>query len=40
MNGAGNANIYKTVKYGDEMKLWHFIYFGYSRKERRAFGFI
>jgi hypothetical protein len=38
--GAGNPNVYKTVKYGSEISKWHFIYFGYSRKEKRATGFV
>jgi hypothetical protein len=38
--GNGNPNVYKNVKYGEDHKKWHFIYFGYSRKERKALGFI
>jgi len=40
MNGGGNANIYKTVKYGTELNQWHFVYFAYSTKERKAISFI
>jgi hypothetical protein len=40
MNGAGNANLYKLVKYGADLTKWHFIYFGYTRKDRRAYGFV
>ena len=40
MVGNGNANIYKNIKHGEELKKWHFIYFAYSRKERKALGFI
>lgn len=38
--GAGNANLFKSVKAGNDMNKWHFVYFGYSRKERRAAGFV
>jgi hypothetical protein len=40
MNGAGNPNVYKTINYGTELTKWHFIYFGYTKKDSRAFGFI
>ena len=32
LNGAGNANLFKIVRYGTELTEWHFIYFAYSRK--------
>jgi hypothetical protein len=40
MNGAGNANLNKLVKYGTELTQWHFVYFGYSKKEKKALGYI
>lgn len=40
LNGNGNANLFKTVKYGDGLAKWHFIYFGYTRKLRRAAGYV
>ena len=40
LNGAGNPNLFKTVKYGDGLTKWHFIYFGYTRKQKRAAGFV
>lgn len=40
MVGSGNPNLYKNVRYGDQLERWQFIYFGYSRKERKAAAFI
>jgi len=40
LNGAGNANLFKTVKFNNDLSKWHFVYFGYSRKTRRATGFV
>ena len=40
LNGNGNPNVYQSVKHGEEIKDWHFIYFGYSHKERRAVGYV
>jgi hypothetical protein len=37
--GGGNPNLFKLVKHGEEIKKWHFIYFGYTRKTRRAYGY-
>lgn len=39
MNGAGNANIHKNAKQGAGVSKWHFIYFGYSKKEKKAVGY-
>lgn len=39
MNGAGNPNIYKDLKHGEGLQKWHFLYFAYSRKERKAYGY-
>ena len=39
MNGKGNPNIFKNAKYGEGLTSWHFIYFGYSREERKAYSF-
>jgi hypothetical protein len=38
--GAGNPNVYKNIKYGEDIAKWHFIYFGYTRKDRRAFAYV
>jgi hypothetical protein len=40
MNGNGNPNVHQSVKYQNDLTSWHFIYFGYSRAERKAFGFV
>jgi glutamine amidotransferase-like uncharacterized protein len=40
LNGEGNPNVYKLVKYGAELTSWHFIYFAYTRKARRAYGYV
>lgn len=39
MNGGGNPNTYKTVPYKEDLKQWHYVYFAYSRKMRKAIGF-
>jgi hypothetical protein len=38
--GGGNPNVYKNIKYGEDISKWHFIYFGYTRKDKRAFGYV
>lgn len=40
LNGNGNANIFQNVKLNKDISEWHFIYFGYSRKERKAAGYV
>jgi hypothetical protein len=40
LNAAGNPNVFKLVRYNKDLTEWHFIYFAYTRKERRAFGYI
>jgi hypothetical protein len=40
LNGQGNPNVYKFMKYGADLVKWHFVYFGYSRKARRAYGVV
>ena len=36
LNGAGNANVVKNVDHKDRHHKWHFIYYAYSRKDRKA----
>jgi hypothetical protein len=36
MNGNGNANYNKNIPHKNRHLNWHFIYFGYSRDERKA----
>jgi len=40
LNGQGNANLFKNVQYKAELTEWHYIYFAYSRKDRRAYGYV
>jgi hypothetical protein len=40
LNGNGNPDIHQGAPYTYYLPLWHFIYFGYSRQDRRAFAFI
>jgi hypothetical protein len=40
MNGRGNPNVYKSVKYGEQLPEWHFVYFAYTRKQRKAYGYV
>ncbi len=40
LNGNGNPNLFQLVKYKDDIKEWHFIYFAYSRKKRSAYASI
>lgn len=37
MNGAGNANIYTNINHAGQNQAWHFIYFGYSKAQARAY---
>jgi hypothetical protein len=40
MNGAGNANVLQNYQHQNQITGWHFIYFGYSKAERRAFAYF
>lgn len=40
MKGEGDSNLTKNVKHNDEHLEWHYVYFGYNRKERKANGVI
>jgi len=37
MNGAGNANQVLNLQHQGSIAAWHFIYFGYSKAQRRAY---
>lgn len=37
MNGGGNANQVQNIQHNQEVTTWHFVYFAYSKLERRAF---
>lgn len=38
--GNGQADISQNTPYRNQLTEWHFIYFGYTFDERRAFGFV
>lgn len=40
MNGAGEPNAHKAVPYKNQLSEWHFVFFAYSRTERKASGYI
>ena len=40
LNGNGNANSIKTIEHEGAHTVWHFVYFGYSRRTREAFSFV
>lgn len=40
MNGAGEPNIVQNIQHQGLTSVWHFVYFGYSRTEKRAFAFV
>jgi hypothetical protein len=40
MNGAGDANINQNMVHQGYNQDWHFVYFGYSKAEQRAFAWI
>lgn len=40
MFGAGNANAYQLIPYGNVLNKWHFIYYAYSRSKRSAYAAI
>ena len=39
-NGAGNPNVIKNVEHEDRHLSWYFVYYGYSRIERKTHGYI
>ena len=36
----GNPNIIQNIKHEERHLKWHFVYFGYSRIERKAFAYV
>lgn len=41
MNGGGNANAWQNMPaHANFNSAWHYIYFGYSRPDNRAFAFV
>ena len=41
MNGGGNSNAAKNMPaHNGANTAWHFIYFGYSKTENRAYAFV
>lgn len=39
LNGAGNPNVHQNIP-STLHKQWHYIYYGYSRIQRKAYGYI
>lgn len=40
VNGAGNTNVWYNVPVNNRHLAWHFVYFGYSRSERKTYSYI
>ena len=40
LQGAGESNVVQNVQHQNLINVWHFVYFGYSRVNSRAFLFI
>lgn len=40
LNGRGNPNYWQAVPYENDLTSWHYIYFGYSRKQRAAYVYV
>jgi hypothetical protein len=40
MNAAGDANKHTPFKHDTQNQVWHYIYFGYSKAQQRAFFFV
>lgn len=38
--GAGNVNSVQNILYKNDLPRWHFVYFGYSKPERKAFSAV
>ncbi|CAD8155184.1 unnamed protein product [Paramecium octaurelia] len=38
MKGSGNPNAHQYVQHQDQHLHWHFVYFGYSREQRKAYA--
>jgi hypothetical protein len=36
LNGNGNANVVRNVAHKNRHLTWHFIYFGYTKNEKKA----
>lgn len=39
-NGAGNTNVHNNMLHKNRIMSWHFIYYGYSRAERKAHIYV
>lgn len=39
-NGAGLTNVIYNVNHRNRHLAWHFVYYGYSRTERKIRGFV
>jgi hypothetical protein len=40
MNAGGNTNSVQNMPHDNLHQAWHFIYYGYSKTEKRAFVFV
>jgi hypothetical protein len=40
MVGGGNANVFQNYQHNGLITQWHFIYYGYSKADARAFAFF
>lgn len=40
MNGAGNANLHQNINHKDRHTEWFFVYFGYSKKDAKAYIYV
>jgi len=40
LNGNGNPNVAKNIKHNDKIQDWHFIYFGYSIPNKKAYAYV
>lgn len=40
LNGAGNSNFYKNLSVKNRHTKWFFVYFGYSKFDKKAFAYV
>lgn len=40
MNGGGNANYFKNLAHKNRHTKWHFVYYGYSKKDSTAYAYV
>ena len=40
MQGAGNANVNQRIQHDGKFVRWHYIYFGYSKPQNRAYAYV